>query len=283
VAGYRVLKQREGTRVSFWPDPRGPGHGRVRVGTVMQHQGDLLLIVWDDDDDHYEHWPSPEVRYRIDRGQMNLKPPPKEGRRRIPKNELLCKQCGKPRELNCKCPRPGAMKPEEWGAGTLTASSQSDRMTSSINAAHDDDRMKGATMARKTMTKVDPPEELDDELEELEELGTVEEPTTKTASDEEDGDMLTAKGAATAIGTDARTLRKFLRKQQGTIGQGKRWAISAEDIPKLKKDFEAYSKGKPAAEGAAKVTKATTAAPEPDEAEINDELDDELDGFEDLD
>jgi len=61
---------------------------------------------------------------------------------------------------------------------------------------------------------------------------------------------LSAKEAAAELGTDARTLRKFLRKKSGVIGQGNRWAIDPGDIKDLRKEFNAWqsegSKVKPA-------------------------------------
>lgn len=54
---------------------------------------------------------------------------------------------------------------------------------------------------------------------------------------------LSAKEAATELGTDARTLRKFLRKRNGLVGQGQRWAIDRKDLKALKKEFDAWAKG----------------------------------------
>ena len=62
---------------------------------------------------------------------------------------------------------------------------------------------------------------------------------------------LSAKEAANKLGTDARTLRKFLRKRSGVIGQGNRWAIEPKELKKLRKEFEKWQ-----AEGAK--PKATT-------------------------
>jgi hypothetical protein len=50
-----------------------------------------------------------------------------------------------------------------------------------------------------------------------------------------------AKGVAKAIGTDARTLRKFLRSEASPfepVGQGGRYAFDAEDVAILKKAFD---------------------------------------------
>jgi len=60
---------------------------------------------------------------------------------------------------------------------------------------------------------------------------------TKQATEVE---PLSAKAAATALGTDARTLRKFLRKSNGLVGQGQRWMIEADSIPALREEFTAW-------------------------------------------
>lgn len=139
------------------------------------------------------------------------------------------------------------------------------------NRGNDPDRMmkmKGHMMATKA-----PKAEV---LEELEELDDAVDSTTE-GNDGDDG--LTAKQAATMLGTDAKTLRKFLRSKNGTIGQGKRWAIAEDDIPALKADFEAWGTGKrksePKAEGttppaAKKKGSKVTTPPADDDDEIDD-------------
>lgn len=49
---------------------------------------------------------------------------------------------------------------------------------------------------------------------------------------------------ATEFGTDARTLRKFLRSPEGTdskVGKGARWSIEKRDLRGLRKRFTAWS------------------------------------------
>lgn len=88
---------------------------------------------------------------------------------------------------------------------------------------------------------------------------------------------LSAKEAATELGTDARTLRKFLRKRSGLVGQGQRWLIDRKDLPTLKKEFDAWAQGAAAAKTASKGK--AKAAPPPDD-EIYDT--EELEEFEDF-
>lgn len=101
-------------------------------------------------------------------------------------------------------------------------------------------------------------------------------------------EKLSAKQAAIEIGTDARTLRKFLRSDASAfdaVGQGNRYEFSNGDLKKLKKQFIAWNNsGKKAAE---KVIEEDPnieeeIIDEPDEAyEMADEG--EEDPFEDLD
>lgn len=254
MAGYRLPKQKEDTHVCLWRDPRGPGHGDACFGTIVSHIGDTIVIEWYDGPSEgvLERWASSDLKYRVDRGQAFLKPPPKQSRRRIPKEQLACRTCGTLRKIGCDCPRVGALKPEEWGQKSvpksLTKVDGLDRIVSSSNHERSDDaHEKGAKMATKT-------------------------------------EPLSAKEAAKELGTDARTLRKFLRKKNGLVGQGQRWAIDPKGLKKLKKEFDAWNKG--AEDKAAKAKKADPVADD-DMEEFDTEVpdfsnDDELDELEDL-
>lgn len=88
-------------------------------------------------------------------------------------------------------------------------------------------------------------EELEEVLDELEDLEVIAEDDTEAETDEVAApDGLSAKEAAHKIGTDARSLRKFLRSRSGLVGQGNRWVIDPEDLAQLKIDFEAHSRPK---------------------------------------
>jgi hypothetical protein len=70
-------------------------------------------------------------------------------------------------------------------------------------------------------------------------------------------DSLDTAKAAADIGTDARTLRKFLRSNASPlqpVGQGARYVITPTDIPVLKEKFESWRGGK-----RAKVNSSSTA------------------------
>lgn len=64
----------------------------------------------------------------------------------------------------------------------------------------------------------------------------------------------TPKEIALKFDTDARTVRKFLRSEVGTVGKGQRWAIEAKDMRSLKSKFTKWATA--AAEAKAKGTDA---------------------------
>lgn len=55
---------------------------------------------------------------------------------------------------------------------------------------------------------------------------------------------ISAKGAARTIGTDARTLRKFLRSSDSpfaAVGQGRRYEFTPQEVDKLKRKFDKWN------------------------------------------
>ena len=72
---------------------------------------------------------------------------------------------------------------------------------------------------------------------------------------------LTPKELAVELGTDARTVRKFLRSSDGLdakVGKGQRWAIEARQVRSLRSRFEKWNAirevGEVAAEEVTEVT-----------------------------
>ena len=73
---------------------------------------------------------------------------------------------------------------------------------------------------------------------------------------------LSTKAVAEALGTDPKTLRRFLRSSTsmvGRVGQGSRYTFTKTEVTALKKRFAAWSKAQPAKKVAPVVTKAPTA------------------------
>lgn len=215
-AGYRLPKQRPDTRVSLALNPLGPDYGPVILGYVVDHIGDRVEILWDEADES-EVWRSEDCKYKVDRGLMIFTPPPKQRRIRIPRDKLVCKQCGDLRK-DCDCPRISALKPEEWGRDR----NHPDRPVGSHDPALTGEDLedsiapssKGAalrTEERKPMPKTE--------------------------------DTVSAKELARQLGTDARTLRKFLRSDASPVeppGQGGRYEFTAKQVKKVTKAFEAW-------------------------------------------
>jgi enolase len=69
-------------------------------------------------------------------------------------------------------------------------------------------------------------------------------------------EKFSAKEAAIQLGTDARTLRKFLRSSPDfdSVGQGNRYEFTSKDIKALKKKFAAPTKKAPAKVNGKKIT-----------------------------
>lgn len=60
---------------------------------------------------------------------------------------------------------------------------------------------------------------------------------------------ITPKELAQALDTDARTVRKFLRSEQGMnakVGKGQRWAIEAKQVRSLKAKFSKWDEARKA-------------------------------------
>lgn len=61
---------------------------------------------------------------------------------------------------------------------------------------------------------------------------------------------ITPKELAAELGTDGRTIRKFLRSPQGLdakVGKGQRWAIEAKQVRSLKAKFAKWDEARKAA------------------------------------
>jgi len=91
---------------------------------------------------------------------------------------------------------------------------------------------------------------------------------------------ITAPEAAKKLGTEPKLFRRFLRSNASPIsavGQGARYAIDPKVLPKLKKEFETWSKAEAAKRAARAEAKAEAAAKttEPDaDEDTEDETDD---------
>jgi len=141
--------------------------------------------------------------------------------------------------------------------------------------------------------EVDDEEEDDEELEVDDEEDDVEEapkPKAKTAKakapakpkvDADGKPTIAAKQVATYLGTEAKTLRQFLRSPASTfeaVGSGGRYEFSDSDLPKIKSEFEAWKAGhagRGAKRGKNADPEAKSSAPEVEIEELDE--DEELD------
>lgn len=91
-------------------------------------------------------------------------------------------------------------------------------------------------------------------------------------------EKFSAKEAAAQIGTDARTLRKFIRQGKdlpiAPVGQGNRYEFTAKEIKALKKQFLAWGGGKVEEATPAKKEKKGKATEAPTIEELNEALED---------
>jgi hypothetical protein len=107
----------------------------------------------------------------------------------------------------------------------------------------------------------------------------------KSKKDASAGDTLAAKQVATLLGTEAKTLRQFLRSDASTfeaVGSGGRYEFTEGDVAKIQKEFEAWRSAH-AARGSKRGPNGKKAAVEAEELEEVEEieeleeLDDEID------
>lgn len=103
---------------------------------------------------------------------------------------------------------------------------------------------------------------------------------TKAAPKGDGDDTLAAKQVASLLGTEAKTLRQFLRSPASTfepVGSGGRYEFTNGDVPQIKEEFDAW-RAAHAARGSKRTTK--PAAKEIEEIEEGaeiEELDDDID------
>lgn len=217
-AGYSLKKQPPGTYVVLALSPLGFDYGGKLEGNVLDHVGSTLTIQWAGSE-HHEVWRGDDCQYKVDRGLMVFKKPPKPKRTRIPQDKLICKQCGELRK-DCDCPRIGATKPEDWGKDR----NHPDRPVGSIDPAltgEGDDAIIASSQGGDPL-----PEEKEQDM-----------PTDE---------KLSAKEVARELGTDARTLRKFFRSGNSPVdpvGQGGRYEIDSKAVKKVKKAFDNWGGG----------------------------------------
>lgn len=90
------------------------------------------------------------------------------------------------------------------------------------------------------------------------------------SGDVKERETYTAKQVATRCGTDSKTMRKFFRSTASTVepvGQGGRYEFAATDLPKIKREFDAWR-----AKAASRSTTRSTPKPTPEERSIAEDV-----------
>lgn len=88
-----------------------------------------------------------------------------------------------------------------------------------------------------------------------------------TKGELKDRETYTAKQVATRCGTDSKTMRKFFRSTASTVeavGQGGRYEFAASDLPKIKREFDAWRKKAASRATTPKPATKSTPVPNPD-------------------
>lgn len=178
------------------------------IGTLVRKTASTVYIHWLGDED-FTTYAQGDARYEVDRGRW----------------KFLGVIQGNP--LDPQNPVVDALNSLRLAAtGQLTRDSESEKIDTSANA--------------------DAPttEEIEMEMSNA----AAERAAAKKAlenGDFQDRETYTAKQVAGRCGTDAKTMRKFFRSSSSTVepvGQGGRYEFDAKDLPKIKREFDAWTK-----------------------------------------
>lgn len=240
---YRLTGVAPGSRVSECLDKYGRWKFGYRTGTIVRNTVTSVSVQWDGDAD-FTYYTAGDARYEVDRDRWHILPPKKTsifdvtGGSKPVKNGHSTALTGSGNDGKIDLsPPPGAIPTEERSMATRSKSK-------THKVVKDGGKPK--------MVPDVPNDELDDELDDELEVDDdasdeVDDEVDDTKSDMPDRDEYTAKQVATRIGTDAKTLRKFFRSSASTVepvGQGGRYVFDAADMPKIKKEFDAWNSSK---------------------------------------
>lgn len=119
-----------------------------------------------------------------------------------------------------------------------------------VEEEEDDEELDDPTDEEEEEDDLELPEE--DEVDEAPPVKAAAKKTTTAKAKQtkySDGEgILGAKEVATKVGTDAKSLRQFFRSGKSTfeaVGAGGRYEFKAEDVDKIKAEFDAWKAGKP--------------------------------------
>lgn len=198
---YRLNGVQRGATIAECYDRYGRWKLGYRLGVLLRKTTDWVYVQWDGDDQPTAY-PQGDARYKVDRGLWKVTNP----------------RIGDPLR--------GTQGP------ALTTLAESARIRASANADSP------PTEENKTEEK--------DMAKEMSHAAAERAAAQKALQngDLRERDTYTAKQVATRCGTDAKTMRKFFRSKASTVepvGQGGRYEFDAGDMPKIKREFDAWS------------------------------------------
>lgn len=199
---YKLNGVRSGFAVARCYDKYGRWEYGYTIGVIVRKTSSVVQVRWADDPDEIHTYNQGDARYEVDRNRWRI----------------LGMIQGNP------------LDPDNPMAAALTGLMGSGKMPSSANDADSTDR--GDT----------------NEMTEKQSKASKERAAAKAANDAgslTERDTYTAKQVATRCGTDSKTMRKFFRTEHSTVepvGQGGRYEFDAGDMPKIKREFDAWVK-----------------------------------------
>lgn len=203
---YRLNGVRSGFAVARCHDKYGRWEFGYTVGVIVRKTASIVQIRWADKPEEIQTYGQGDARYEVDRARWRILGAV-QGNPLDPDNDLIRALTGL-RQLG-----------NNQGAAAIAdiptpSTEETEDMTSpekQSNAAAE------RAAAKKALTN----------------------------GDLKDRETYTAKQVATRCGTDSKTMRKFFRSSASTVepvGQGGRYEFAASDLPKIKREFDAWRK-----------------------------------------
>lgn len=203
---YRLNGVRSGFAVARCHDKYGRWEFGYTIGVIVRKTASVVQVRWADDPEEIKTYDQGDARYEVDRDRW----------------KILGAVQGNP------------LDPDNQLAHALTALRQ---MGNNEGAAAIADTPTPPTEETEHMTSAD-----------KQSNAAAERAAAKKAlqnGDLKDRETYTAKQVATRCGTDSKTMRKFFRSSASTVepvGQGGRYEFAATDLPKIKREFDAWRK-----------------------------------------
>ena len=311
---YRLVGVKPGSIISECLDKYGRWEGGYRLGAIMRNSVTSVTVQWEDEDD-LTFYTAGDARYNVDRDRWRITPPRSpnvfdllgggaltstdpDGRiasllakgRTTTEEDVMppARRVGKTHTVKQTAKGPQGVPDEldeDVDIEELDEPSALDEV--------DDDVPTLDEAADALELEEDDDEELDDVPAPAPAKKTASKRTAKKTAAKDglpERETYTPKQVAARIGTDAKTLRKFLRSEASTVeavGQGGRYEFDADAMATIETEFTAWKNNKPvrAPRGTKKATSSRQAPVNAEVIEEDDEvleLDDEEPSDEEL-